>query len=77
VGPFPEIVQQSGGGILFDTPFDLATALETLQHDTTTRTALGRAGYDAYQRYWSESAVVPRYIDLIETTCARRQARAS
>lgn len=73
IGPFPEIVDQAGGGLLFDTPTELAAALRALQNDPARRTALGGAGYDAYLRVWSESAVIPRYLDVVEQAAARRQ----
>lgn len=76
-GSFPEIVAQSGGGILFETADELPAVMRSLQDDPDRRTALGRAGYEAYCRHWCESAVFPRYVDLIERACAKRQARAS
>jgi glycosyltransferase involved in cell wall biosynthesis len=77
VGPLPEIVGRSGGGVLFDTPAELVAGLAALQRDPCRRAALGRAGYDAYRQYWCESVVVPRYIALFEDAYARRRARAS
>lgn len=75
IGPFPEIVERSGGGLLFDAGPELADALRLLEADSGRRDALGRAGYDAYRRHWSEEAVVPRYLDLVERASQRRQER--
>ena len=77
VGPFPELLRQSGAGVLFDTPDELVAALVALERDPCQRAAYARAGYEAYRRYWCESVVVPRYIALFEDACARRRARAS
>jgi glycosyltransferase involved in cell wall biosynthesis len=75
IGPFPEIVERSGGGLLFDTGPELADALRLLEADPGRRDALGRAGYDAYRRHWCEGAVVPRYIEVVERAWGRRQER--
>ena len=65
IGTFSEIVERSGGGILFDSPADLSDAASTLQRAPEQRAALGAAGYDAYHRYWSESAAIPQYLDTL------------
>jgi glycosyltransferase involved in cell wall biosynthesis len=72
IGPFPEIVEASGGGALFDGPEDLLAAMRRILDDPARRRALGRAGLEAQQRLWSESAVVPRYLDLVRRIAARR-----
>ncbi len=77
IGPFPEIVRQSGAGLLFETAAELHQALSSLQQDPQRRAALARAGHEAYCRHWCESAVVPRYIEMLEEARARRRARTS
>ena len=72
IGPLPEIVAQSGGGELFDHAEDLLAAMRRLQHDETARRRLGEAGADALSRLWSESAVVPRYLEVIREIAARK-----
>ena len=47
LGPFPEIVEQSGGGELFDTQGELLAAMRRLQEDGAYRAQLSRAGYRA------------------------------
>ena len=65
LGPFPEIVQQSGGGELFETPEGLLAAMRAFQASSDRREAMGRAGYEAYRSRWSESVVVPRYLEIV------------
>jgi glycosyltransferase involved in cell wall biosynthesis len=65
IGPFPEIVQQAQAGELFEGPEELLAAMRRLQSDGALRARLGRSGYEAYRRYWSESAVIPRYLDIV------------
>lgn len=72
IGPFPEIVEASGGGELFDGTDDLVACLRRLAADPARRRALGAAGAEAQQRLWSESAVVPRYLELIRGIAERR-----
>jgi glycosyltransferase involved in cell wall biosynthesis len=74
LGPFPEIVQQSGGGYLFDTPDELVSAIRALQHSPDRRDDIGRAGYQAYCDRWCERAVVPRYLQLVDDARQGRQA---
>ncbi len=74
LGPFPELLEQSGGGMLFDTPQELLEAMRSLQATPERREELGRAGYRAFCERWSESAVVPGYLAVVE---AARQRRTS
>ncbi len=71
LGPFPEIVERCGGGELFDTQDDLVAAMERMRADPVHRercAARGLAGFDAH---WSESAVVPRYLELLGRAAER------
>jgi glycosyltransferase involved in cell wall biosynthesis len=72
LGPFPEIVNQARAGELFDSPAELLAAMRRLQGDPGRRARLGRAGYEAYRNYWSESAVIPRYLDIVRRAGERR-----
>jgi glycosyltransferase involved in cell wall biosynthesis len=72
IGPFPEIVEGSGGGLLFETGAELLSAMQTLQREPGTRAELARAGIRAFTENWSESAVVPRYLELVRKTAAAR-----
>lgn len=72
LGPFPEIIEQSGGGELFWTPEELRAAMCRLQGDTAYRRQLSVAGYRAYAQRWTERAVVPRYLDIVRRAAGRR-----
>jgi glycosyltransferase involved in cell wall biosynthesis len=74
LGPFPEIVEGAGAGELFETNEELESAMRSLQSEPERRAALGRAGYRAYCERWSEDAIIPRYLALIDRVRARRQA---
>ncbi len=73
LGPFPEILQRSGGGLLFDDAESLMAAMRAVQNDPAKRDALGSAGYEAFLEHWVESAAVPRYLDIVRRTAARTE----
>ena len=72
LGPFPEILAQSGGGELFETKEELLAAMRRLQSDTAYRDRLSAAGYRSYVERWSEHAVLPQYLDIVRRAAARR-----
>lgn len=72
LGPFPEIVEQSGGGELFETREELLGAMRRLQGDPGHRDRLARQGHAAFRQRWVESAVVPQYLDIVRETARRR-----
>lgn len=65
LGPFTEIVQTSGGGLLFENGQELDEALARLGGDPTLREKLGRSGHEALRERWTESVVLEQYFDLI------------
>lgn len=72
LGPFPEIVNASGGGELFTDGAEFVAALRRLQCEPGRRAAQARAGYRAYVERWSESAVIPQYLDIVRRAAERR-----
>lgn len=72
LGPFPEIVAASQGGILFETPAELDAALTSLGTDSALRDRLGAAGREAFVTRWSESVALERYFDVIRGIAGRR-----
>jgi glycosyltransferase involved in cell wall biosynthesis len=74
LGPFPEIVAESNGGLLFDTPKELQRALSRLQTDSGLRDTLSRAGRDAFETNWREDVAMKNYFDLIQRLARKRQA---
>jgi glycosyltransferase involved in cell wall biosynthesis len=75
LGPFPEIVERSGGGELFTTRDELLAALRRLSSDAEYRARLSVAGYKAYGDYWSERVVVPEYLDIVRRAALHRGDR--
>lgn len=72
IGPFPEIVETSGGGELFQTREELIGAMRRLQTDPGRRAALARAGLAAFAERWSERAVVPQYLAIVASAAQKK-----
>ncbi len=65
LGPYPEIIEESGGGMLFETREELQGAIAALAGDGALRNKMGAAGARAMKAKWSETAALERYFGLI------------
>lgn len=72
LGPLPEIVTESEGGLVFRDDAGLLEAMERLRTDRTLRDRLGEAGYRAYRSRWTEEVFLERYLGLIEEIRVRK-----
>jgi len=68
----PEILEHAGGGDLFETAAELESVLHRYLDDPGRRDRLGRAGLEAFRRTWSESAVLPRFLEVVRRAAERR-----
>jgi glycosyltransferase involved in cell wall biosynthesis len=76
IGPFPEIVEQSGGGELFANDEELVAAMRRLQQvSPECRAELRARAYRACRDRWSEDVVVTRYLDLVARAAEQRTVR--
>lgn len=66
LGAAAEIVEESGGGLLYDTEEGLRQAMARLLEDPSYRRELGQSGYEAHQRNWTVEAHLKRYLGLIQ-----------
>jgi glycosyltransferase involved in cell wall biosynthesis len=73
LGPYPEIVEASGGGLLFTDRRELAAAVRSLATDDARREALGAAGRRAFEASWSEGVAVRAYLGLVRSVAASRR----
>ena len=76
LGALPELVAESGGGLLFQTKNELVEALERLASNPELRVTLGCDGYFARQGLWSEIEHLNRYFALIEQKRRAGRVRA-
>ncbi len=74
IGPFPEIIDDAKGGLLFSNNDELVAAMARLQDDTAYRQSLAANGHEASWGRWSEDAVIGRFLALIADARAARAA---
>lgn len=72
LGPFPEIVEQSRGGLLFSNSEELRAALVRLCHNPELRAELGACAAEAFSARWSEVVVMERYFSLIRNIAEQK-----
>lgn len=72
LGPYPEIVEASGGGLLFSDRAEFDAALRTLTFDDGKRKELSAAARCAFQERWQEEVVLEEYFELIRSIAKRR-----
>jgi glycosyltransferase involved in cell wall biosynthesis len=75
IGPFPEIVEKAQGGELFTTEADLVAAMQRFLRDPAWRRQCAQQGFRAYVAHWSESAVVPKYLEIVQAAAEHRRQR--
>ena len=76
VGGLRDIVEESCGGILYETSDELTAAMNKLMADPTLRDELGRRGYQACVERWSRQAHLRRYYHIIEEIASGRGGRS-
>jgi glycosyltransferase involved in cell wall biosynthesis len=67
LGALTEIVEETGGGLLFDGDDALADCLARLAADPSLADTLGRRGREAALRLWREDAHVDAYLGHVES----------
>jgi glycosyltransferase involved in cell wall biosynthesis len=65
LGPYPEIVKSTGGGLLFTDEASLHDSLMRMATDPDLRAATGGAGRGAFEERWSEDVVLAKYFETI------------
>ena len=76
LGPFPEVVDATGGGLTFTSRDELRTAIDRLAGEPELGRRLGVNARAAFESQWSERAFLDRYFELI-ANLARRKGRES
>lgn len=76
LGALPEVVQDSGGGFIYQNTEELCAALHALASSPRLRQELGEKGYRAFQENWSKEAHLKMYYGLIDEIAQRKYGRA-
>lgn len=71
-GSMAEIVNSSGGGLLFNDRGDLREHLRRLQSDLDLRERLGRSGHTAWRERWTLDVHLDRYLSIVDELIAAR-----
>jgi glycosyltransferase involved in cell wall biosynthesis len=74
-GPLPELIERGGGGLLFETAAELDRAMRSLLEDFALRRRLSDEAGASFRANFSEEAVIPQFLDIVEA--ARLRAGAS
>ena len=64
-GPLPEIVRESGGGLLYRNESDLPGLLQWMQDHPQERNRMAESGYRAWQSKWTPDVHLERYFSVI------------
>ncbi len=75
LGALPEVVQDSGGGIVYRTDEELLQAMERFAASPALRAELGQKGYDAFVRNWCREAHLRLYFDYLSKSAQRKYGR--
>jgi glycosyltransferase involved in cell wall biosynthesis len=75
LGALPELVAESDGGLVFDSPGGLVDALDRIAADDDLRETLGENGLASRRGIWSEAEHLDRYFALIDACRRGRRVR--
>jgi glycosyltransferase involved in cell wall biosynthesis len=75
-GGMPKIIEESGGGFVFDTEKELLNAMDQLLGDHNLRQEVGQRGYEALQQKWSAEDHIKRYLELVEQIATARREKS-
>ncbi len=70
LGPLPEIIEESNGGLLYHDQAGLVEAMDRLRTNPGLRRTLGEQGYQAVLRRWAPEPHLRQYFALIERLSA-------
>ena len=76
VGGVREVVEESGGGLLYADAEGMLTALDRLINDTALRRTLGDRAYRAYRQKWNEESHLDGYFQLLEQVSVQKLGTA-
>ena len=76
LGALPEVVEESGGGLIYKNERELIEVVKRLAQNEYLRKTLGERGYQAYLKFWNEEAHLAKYLNLIEELHDKRAKNA-
>lgn len=76
IGALAEMVEESGGGLLFESTAECQSAMEQLIASPALRSELGDRGRSFALKQWTEEVHLERYLQLIQGLMKQRAASA-
>ncbi len=77
LGALPEVVEDSGGGFVYQNQTELIAAMDKLATDSSLRNDLGAKGYEAFLKFWNEDAHLSQYLNLVQTALEKRRSKVT
>ncbi len=77
LGAVAEVVQDTGGGIIYRSEDELLDAMRLLQENRVLRDELGSRGYETYVARYSEELHVKAYLEAIEAAAESRRSASA
>jgi glycosyltransferase involved in cell wall biosynthesis len=74
-GALREIIDDSRGGLLYQSEEELLAAVARLTRDSSLRTELGKNGFEMVTNRWSKAAHLKSYFELIRESAQRKFGR--
>jgi glycosyltransferase involved in cell wall biosynthesis len=72
LGPYPEILAASGGGLDFSDDATLDTALRRMIDDPEAARRMGQLGLETYRKTWTEGVALDAYLGVIRQSAEAR-----
>jgi glycosyltransferase involved in cell wall biosynthesis len=72
LGPYPQIIEESQAGLLFDDEAGLRDAITALASDPAYRDRLGAAGQAALAERWTETTAIDEWLTLVRSVAERK-----
>ena len=72
LGPYPQIVEESQAGLLFDDEAGLREAIVALATNPELRDRLGASGQAALAERWTETTAIDEWLALVRSIAVRK-----
>lgn len=66
LGALPEVVQESGGGLIFNSEEELVNRVREISASPFLRSRLGENGYTTFLSKWTREAHLQQYFELLD-----------
>ena len=77
IGGMPKVIEESGGGVVFNTDEELLHAMDRLIEDPGLRDKLGRQGNAVLRQKWTADVHIPCYIGHVERVLNCRKQKSA